>query len=98
MNNPTVLLTVEELASLLKVSPHTIYYWVNRSEVPYLKVGKHLRFDQDEVLRHFQGATRSAKQPACLPPIAVLESPSSNWSLKTERGSCLPTKGVSNGH
>ena len=58
-----VLLTVDELAAFHKVSPHTIYYWVSRSEIPALRLGKHLRFDRDRVLAHFEGkAVNSALQ------------------------------------
>jgi excisionase family DNA binding protein len=38
------LFSVNEIADFLKVSRKTIYYWVSRNEIPYMKMGKHLRF------------------------------------------------------
>jgi excisionase family DNA binding protein len=58
------LLTLDELAMSLKVPKQTIYYWVCRKQVPYLKVGRHLRFRHDDVLRHFTEKTAES-QPAC---------------------------------
>ena len=48
-----VLNTPEELAALLKVPVKTIYYWVYRKQIPYLKVGRHLRFKSEEVIKYF---------------------------------------------
>ena len=85
MNNPTVLLTVEELASFLKVSPHTIYYWVSRSEIPTLRIGKHLRFDRDRVLAHFESQ--------------AVSSGFKSWSLTTNRDLAgFSKKGIGNGN
>jgi excisionase family DNA binding protein len=47
------LCTPKELATLLKVPSKTIYYWVSRKEIPYIRVGRHLRFNAEQVLRHF---------------------------------------------
>lgn len=39
------LLTVHDVARTLAVSPHTIYSWVAQRRIPFLKVGRLLRFD-----------------------------------------------------
>ena len=39
------LLTVPEVAEQLGVSVHTVYSWVAQRRVPFLKVGRLLRFD-----------------------------------------------------
>lgn len=50
--DPDALLTVEDLADLLKVPQGTIYAWRNRRVgPPGLKVGKHLRFRRADVAR-----------------------------------------------
>lgn len=46
-----VLLTVEEVAALLRVEVATIYVWTSKRKIPFRKVGGRLRFDRDEVLR-----------------------------------------------
>lgn len=55
------LLSVQELASLLKVPVQTIYYWRYRGDGPKpIRVGKHLRFDPADVerwLEHRKGAS-----------------------------------------
>jgi excisionase family DNA binding protein len=44
------LLTVPEIAALLRVKPATIYVWVSKRLIPYRKVGHLTRFDRDEIL------------------------------------------------
>lgn len=39
------LLTVPEVAEQLGVSVHTVYSWVAQRRLPFLKVGRLLRFD-----------------------------------------------------
>jgi excisionase family DNA binding protein len=43
------LLTINELAKILKVKPSWIRYRIFHSEIPYLKVGRHIRFDQSSI-------------------------------------------------
>lgn len=51
------LFGVEELAHVLGVSAKTIYYWVERREIPFLKIGRHLRFQLEDVIHFFQQKT-----------------------------------------
>lgn len=44
------LLTVQDVASLLRVHPKTIYSWVGSGRVPCVHVGTRLRFDRRDVL------------------------------------------------
>ena len=48
-----LLSTPSEMAEQLKVSVNTIYYWVARHEIPFMRIGKHLRFSPNEVLGFF---------------------------------------------
>jgi hypothetical protein len=58
------LVTLEELADLLKVKPRQIYAWVNESKytddgIPYQKVGKKfLRFSRRAILEWTQGTRK----------------------------------------
>ncbi len=47
------LVTINELAKLLKTSTSTIYTWVSQDRIPHLKIGKCLRFDPEQVLKFF---------------------------------------------
>ncbi len=43
------LLTVHEVAALLKVSPYTIYSWVSQRRISHCHVGRQLRFVEEDV-------------------------------------------------
>ena len=73
------LVTVGELGDLLKVSIHTIYYWVERHEIPYLKIGRHLRFNAREVLEHFNRRTKDEKA-TCLQEETLIKKKANHGS------------------
>lgn len=58
---PDTLCNLDEISRFLGVSPKTVYYWVSRHEIPYVKVGRHLRFQPSEVLGFFQTQTPQTK-------------------------------------
>jgi excisionase family DNA binding protein len=43
--NPKRLLTVQEAAQMLAVSVSTLYGWVWQRRIPFVKIGRALRFD-----------------------------------------------------
>ena len=100
MIHPPSLLTVDDVAQFLKVSPNTIYYWVSRREIPMLRIGKHLRFDKDQILTHFRiKAEQSGKKHTCLPAVPLLHSRLQSRSLKTDANLADSSKkGMSNGN
>ena len=53
MKNSKKLLNVKELGEVLNVSEGTIYYWVSRDEVPFIRIGKHIRFSIDIIIHHW---------------------------------------------
>ena len=73
------LMNVGEIATMLGVSRKTVYHWVSRREVPFLKAGKHLRFDPMEVMEHFKNQTKMT--PPCPSFQTLVES--RHRSLKT---------------
>jgi excisionase family DNA binding protein len=44
------LLTISEVADLLRVEVSTIYVWTSKRKIPFRKVGGRLRFDYDEII------------------------------------------------
>jgi excisionase family DNA binding protein len=81
------LLNIDELARFLGVSRKTIYYWVGRAEIPFVRVGRHLRFEPGPVLRHFALKTEGEDSAiACAKYRADLLSRTEVWSLKTGAG------------
>ena len=55
------------IAQFLGVSPKTVYYWVSRREIPYIKVGRHLRFQVAEVIEFFRSGSPHPKPLANAP-------------------------------
>lgn len=43
------LLTIDELASYLKVSKHTLYKMVEKGKIPALKVANQWRFKKEDI-------------------------------------------------
>lgn len=56
------LLKLSQIAETLNVSEKTIYYWVGRNEIPFVKIGRHLRFNFQAVLAYFESQTRDNKR------------------------------------
>ncbi|OLE54208.1 MAG: hypothetical protein AUG51_09460 [Acidobacteria bacterium 13_1_20CM_3_53_8] len=52
-------LTVEELAAWLRCKPRTIYNRVHQKRIPYLKNGKFLRFDPEEIRQWMKKGARA---------------------------------------
>jgi excisionase family DNA binding protein len=49
-NSPTGWLTIDEAAALLRVPKSWLYARTRTNTVPHVKLGKYLRFDQQEFL------------------------------------------------
>jgi excisionase family DNA binding protein len=48
------LLTVKEAASFLSVSTSTLYGWVYQRRIPFVKLGRALRFELPELQKFIQ--------------------------------------------
>ena len=74
------LLTLKQIAAHLNVSQHTIYYWVERHEIPVIRLGRLLRFRLDEVLKYFEQKTTDHRESctgspdSATPPLRSLKS------------------------
>lgn len=58
------LTNLKQTAEILGVSPKTVYYWVSRREIPFLKIGRHLRFQVPEVIAFFKTKSSPPKSLA----------------------------------
>ncbi len=45
------LMTAKQVSELIEVRPSTVYQWVHLGLIPYVKIGKCVRFKKDELLR-----------------------------------------------
>jgi len=55
-----MFLTSKELSIRLNVPVNTIYYWVSKGHIPYIKMGKHNRFEYQVVLDFFKDKTKKS--------------------------------------
>jgi len=49
------LVTIDELTSILRIRKGTIYNWVYRRKIPYMKVGRRVLFDLKEIAKYLDG-------------------------------------------
>ena len=52
-----ILIDIDELATRLSISKGTLYNWVYLKRIPYIKAGRCLRFDPEEVLASLHHST-----------------------------------------
>ena len=45
----TKLLSPQELSDVLNISIETVYAWTSQKRIPYIKMGRLVRFNVDEV-------------------------------------------------
>ena len=43
------LISLKEIAEHLNVKPSTIYAWVNQKRLPYIKIGRLVKFDLRDI-------------------------------------------------
>lgn len=65
-NNEEELLTIEELANVLKVHKFWIYNRTRKGQdqIPHLRFGKHLRFERKKVMEFFKNQNANQNQEA----------------------------------
>ena len=51
------LITIDELSALWRVPKATLYNWVNQRRIPYVKLGRSLRFDLVEIEQYRREST-----------------------------------------
>jgi len=54
-------ITIQELSRLLNIPVGTIYYWTSKKQIPFIKFGRHIRFDYEKVLEHFKVGPSNTK-------------------------------------
>ena len=71
------LMTARQVGELIEVKPATVYQWVHIGLIPYVKIGKSVRFKKDELFRwidknhrrervSFKSVERAMKKPTSL--------------------------------
>ncbi|DAA99643.1 TPA: hypothetical protein CPT96_08050 [Candidatus Gastranaerophilales bacterium HUM_10] len=48
------LITIDELSTILQTSKSTIYRWVHKRAIPFVKLGGKLLFSQDEIQEYIK--------------------------------------------
>ena len=55
------LLTCVQLAEVLQVAPSTVYFWVHSGFVPYIKLGKCVRFNEKAVSKWIENRSKKGR-------------------------------------
>src|SRR5437868_9272100 len=53
------LISANEIATVLGIQCQTVYLWVRQKRIPFYRVGRLVKFDEDEVLARFKANTES---------------------------------------
>jgi excisionase family DNA binding protein len=53
------LIDPKGLSEYLKISIETVYAWTSQKRIPYIKVGRLVRFDLDEIAKWLEKNKRS---------------------------------------
>lgn len=53
------LIDIQMLATLLSIKPKTIYDWVHKGYIPFVKIGRLVRFDENEIKRWLETKKRA---------------------------------------
>jgi excisionase family DNA binding protein len=60
--NQVRLITIREAAAMLAVSPSTLYGWVSQRRIPFVKVGRALRFSVADLESYILSNRREANE------------------------------------
>ena len=55
------LLTIEQVADFLQVKQSTIYAWIHQQYIPYVKVGRLVRFQKSRVEKWLEDRERGGR-------------------------------------
>ena len=93
--SPHELLTLEEIAALLKVSKSWIYERTRKGTIPHLKLGKYLRFPLADLLVWIAAHGRSTVN---VPPASCTMEGAGRIRSKRSAAMPHPRQAHSNGH
>ena len=69
--NEHELLTIEEVAKMLRVSEHTIEDWADKNEIPCGKFGTTWRFERSEVTKWIEKRLNTNSRPVTAAPLTL---------------------------
>lgn len=55
---PDRLWTLEDVAQFLQVKPSVVRYWARNREIPYVRLGRCIRFKQADIVNWVNGKER----------------------------------------
>jgi len=48
-SQPQTLWTIDDVAAFCRVKPSIVRYWTRNTDIPYIKLGKQIRFESDKI-------------------------------------------------
>jgi len=67
------LLTAQEIATYLGVQPSTIYQWTHQGYIPHIKLGKFVRFKENDVEKWVEGKNEVGRSSQKIPMNDILQ-------------------------
>ena len=58
----TKLFSPQELSEVLNISTETVYAWTSQKRIPYIKMGRLVRFNMDEVNKWLERQRVAARE------------------------------------
>jgi excisionase family DNA binding protein len=80
-------LTVEELATMLRVKKRTVYEWVSREKIPFRKAGDRTLFLLDEIMEWTVPFNEGKRSPIINKKVSYTNHDGCNSERKTHHGS-----------
>lgn len=59
-NLESTLWTIDDVAQFLRVKPSVVKFWIRESYIPYIKLGRNIRFDKKDI-REWVDSLKQAK-------------------------------------
>jgi excisionase family DNA binding protein len=83
------LMTVDEVAALLRTTRRTVYRYKREGSIPFLRIGRRLLFSRQAVLAWAERESRTQAMPVGTPVRASLLSGVPSHHLTAPRGTAL---------
>src|SRR5258707_11657436 len=76
------LISATEIADVLGIQCQTVYLWVRQKRIPFYRVGRLVKFDEDEVLAQFKANTESDAERSREADTLIVQTSSGRQSVR----------------
>jgi excisionase family DNA binding protein len=76
------LISANEIATVLGIQCQTVYLWVRQKRIPFYRVGRLVKFDEDEVLARFKTEAESDTRQSSEEDMLTVQTSRGRQSVK----------------